>query len=276
MHGSRCAAILFAVLLGCALAGRQTSAGVVLVTDQATYNQETSGLTTINFNSFVPPGQSITDYSTSTGLVSGPVTFTGPLSSGTWEGGNDFLYAATPAYFPSYNVYPNSPTVLQGPPGAGDSFTGISGTLNVSVAGDYSAVGSGLYVIQTGVTGAASGDVKIAVTDLSGTYDFTITTSGTFINFVGFLSDSRITSIQYTTQDSGQYPNMSNFSYGLQVSSVPEPSSFVLTASGASILLGFLALRRPRPRFGRQRCIACPVDRSDLPAYADLGRGIAL
>jgi hypothetical protein len=251
MHRSRCAAFFFAVLLGCSWGGRQINADVVLVTDQTMFDQETSGLTTINFNSFVPSGQTLADYSTSTGLVSGPVTFTGPLSSGTWEGGNDFLYAATPAYFPSYNVYPNSPAVLQGPPGAGDSFLGISGTLNVSVGGAFSAVGSGLYVIQTGVTGAASGDVKIAVTDLSGTYDFTITTSGTFINFVGFLSDSRITSIQYTNQDVGQYPNISNFSYGIQVSSVPEPSSLVLSGSAASVLLAFLALRKvcPQSRF---------------------------
>jgi hypothetical protein len=246
MHRSRCAAYFFAVLLGCSWGGRQTSADVVLVTDQTTYDQETSGLTTINFNSFVPSGQTITDYSNSTGLVSGPVTFTGPLTSGTWEGGNDFLYAVTPAYYPSYDAYPNSPTVLSGPPGAGSSFSGISGTLNVTVGGDYSAVGSGLYVVQDGVTGTASGDVTIAVTDLSGTYDFTITTSGTYINFAGFLSNSQITSIQYITQDFGQYPDISNFSYGIQASSVPEPSSLVLSGSAASVLLAFLALRRVR------------------------------
>ena len=146
----------------------------------------------------------------------------------------------------------------------------------MTVGGNYSAVASGLYVVQDGVASAISGTVEIAVTDLSGTYDFSITTSGTYINFVGFLSDSQITSLQYITQDYGQYPELSNFSYGTSLSAVPEPSSSILAATAAAVILGFLALRRPRPRFGRQRCIACPVDRSDLPAYADLGRGIAL
>ena len=88
------------------------------MTDQTTYNSETSGLTTIDFNSFVPPGQLTAGYSTSAGLVSGPVDFVGPLSSGTWLGGNYFLGAITPAFYPSYDAYPNSPTVLSGPPGA--------------------------------------------------------------------------------------------------------------------------------------------------------------
>ena len=82
------------------------------------------------------------------------------------------------------------------------------------------------------------------MTDLTGTYDFTITTSGQFINFVGFLSDSRITSLQYITQDVGQYPELSNFSYGINAASVPEPSGLVLAASGAFVVLAYLVGRR--------------------------------
>jgi PEP-CTERM motif len=250
MRGFRCAAIFFAVLLGCSWGGRQTVADVTLVTDQATYNQETSGLTTINFSQFAPPGSPyFTAYDTSTGLVSGPVDFVGPLSSGTWQGGNYFLTAVNPLYFPSYNAYPNSPTVLEGPPGAGSPSYGITGTLNVTLGGNYSAVGSGLYVVQTGNPGTASGTVEIAVTDLSGTYDFTITTSGTFINFAGFLSNSQITSLQYITQDVEQFPTLSNFSYGShQITSVPEPSSLVLAGSVAAVLLARVALRKLRPQ----------------------------
>ena len=51
MRGFRCAAIFFAVLLGWSCGDRRAAAEVVLVTDQSLYNKETSGLTTINFNS---------------------------------------------------------------------------------------------------------------------------------------------------------------------------------------------------------------------------------
>jgi hypothetical protein len=234
------------ILFACLDGSRPAFANVVLVTNQSTYNQATSGLTTIDFNAFVPSGQVIADYSTPTGLVTGPLTFTGPLTSGTWQGGTDFLYAITPAYYSAYNAYPNSPTVLSGPPGAGSSFTGITGSLDVAVGGNYSAVASGLYVVTDGATGASSGNVQIAVTDLTGTYDFAITTSTQFINFVGFLSTSTITSIQYTTQDFGQYPEISNFSYGINQSVVPEPSSLALAASGTIGVLAFMALRRRR------------------------------
>lgn len=178
------------ILFACLDGSRPAFANVVPVTDQSTYNQATSGLTTIDFNAFVPSGQTIADYSTSTGLVTGPITFTGPLTSGTWQGGTDFLYAVTPAYYSAYNAYPNSPTVLSGPPGAGSNYTGITGSLDVAVGGNYSAVASGLYVVTDGATGASSGNVQIAVTDLTGTYDFAITTSTQNINFVGFLSTS--------------------------------------------------------------------------------------
>jgi PEP-CTERM motif len=258
MHRSRCAAIFFAVLLGCSWGGRQTVASVVLVTDQATYNQATSGLTAIDFNSFVPSGQTYADYSTSTGLVSGPVDFVGPLSSGTYLGGNYLLSAITPAFDPPiYDAYPNSPTFLEGPPGAGSTFYGFTGTLNVTVGGNYSAVGSGLSVEQDFIGTGVSGDVKIAVTDLSGTYGFTIATSATFINFVGFLSDSPITSLQYITQDIGQFPLISNFSYGSQVSSVPEPSTLWMAGSGilAGIAFGWSRGRRDQ---WRQRPVGQP------------------
>jgi hypothetical protein len=49
---------------------------------------------------------------------------------------------------------------------------------------------------------------------------------------VRFLSDSRITSLQYITQDYGRYPEISNFSYGSQISSVLETSGLALGASG--------------------------------------------
>jgi PEP-CTERM motif len=218
---------------------RSASANVVLVTDQSTYNQETNGLTTIDFNTFVPSGQAFANYSTPTGLVTGPVTFTGSYTSG-----NNFLYAITPAYDPPvYDAYPDSPTVLQGP----SDYPGFGGSLDVALGGHYSAVASGLYVVTYGETGATSGPVTIAVTDGTGTYDFTITTSTQYINFVGFLSTSTITSIQYTTPDQSlvQYPNLSNFSYGMN-SAVPEPSSLALATSGAIGVLTFMALRRLR------------------------------
>ena len=243
MRGFRCGAIVFAVLLGWSCGDRSARATVVMVTDQSVYNQDTSGLTTIDFNAFVPAGQDLADYSTSTGLVSGPVDFVGQLTSG----GTNFLYAVTPAYYSAYNAYPNSPTVLSGPPGGYEEYYAYSGTLNVTLGGSYSAVGSGFYVVQAGDGGAVSGSVSIAVTDLSGTYDFTFTTSGTAIDFLGFLSNSRITSIQYTAEGGTtfqQFPELSNFSYGINASAVPEPSGLVLAASGASVLLAFLALRR--------------------------------
>ena len=246
MRGFRSVVIFSSVLAGWFYGARQAGASVVLVTDQSTYNQDTSGLTTIDFNSFVPSGQTSAAYNTSAGLVSGPVDFVGQVTSGTWQGGTNFLYAITPAYYPSYDAYPNSPTVLSGPPGAGSNYSGIAGSLNVTLGGNYSAVGSGLYVVTDGVSGTSSGAVEIAVTDLSGTYDFTITTSGQYINFAGFLSDSRITSIQYITQDVDQYPELSNFSYGVNASAVPEPSSLVLLGAGGAAALGFLLLRKKR------------------------------
>ena len=139
------------MLLGWACGDRQAGASVVLVTDQSTYNQDTSELTTINFNSFVASGQTDTAYNTSAGLVSGPLDFVGQVNSGTGRGRTNFLYAITPAYYPSYNASQQSHGLERASRSGFVSFSGITGTLNVALAGNYSAVGSGLYVVTDGV-----------------------------------------------------------------------------------------------------------------------------
>jgi hypothetical protein len=210
----RCNAILLALSAAFLGVACPAEANVIFVTDQAMFLADTTGLTSIDFNTFATG--TLTPFDTSVGLTSGPINFVGPETNGGYS-----LYVVQPAYYAYYDRFPpgSSPTVLQGPGSSGGSNVGA---LDVTVGGHYSAVGSGIYALTEGQGPTGMRQVTAAVTDLSGTYTFTITTTGApTVDFAGFLSTSQIESIVYTGVGSAVYPNLSNFQYG--TAAVPEP-----------------------------------------------------
>jgi hypothetical protein len=185
----------------------QVFASVTLVTNAATFDADTANRTYIDFDSYAEGN--LTNFSTPTGLNSGPIDFVGNVT-----GGGNSLYVLRPSYYPlDYDQFPtgNSPTVLQGP---GQPPYPTTGSLDVTINGNFSAIGSGFYSVTYSVTPPPPSSVNVKVTDNTGTYDFTIPTSGApTVNFIGFESNTRIKTIEYIGGGPSEFPNLSNFVY---------------------------------------------------------------
>jgi hypothetical protein len=188
-------------------------AATLQFTNLASFQANTTGLTTINFEGLAPAGSFITY---PTGLTTGGVNF---------NAGN-FLYIVDPAVSPDYNW--GSGSVLQG--GAGQAAATITATLPSGIT----AVGSDIMSI--GVTGPIASPFTIA---LSTGETFNLN-SLTYPNrqFVGFTTDTNIASISFQATNGNTL--LDNFRFGRAntvATAVPEPFTIIGTLVGGTAAL---------------------------------------
>lgn len=185
-------------------------AAVNTYTDRSAFEAATAGLTTINFANAIPPAYDHWNYSGANGMTINGVKFVGNLS-----GGGNFLYALTPGYYPNYAGWSGNPDVLQGPSGAGGTDSD-SGFTHVILAAGTTAVGFGLYSVNQGSDPTAAGSFTLQLST-GDTLQFT-TSDKPNVAFAGFTSSVPISSFNITGAP-GDFPNLSNFSFGV----APEP-----------------------------------------------------
>jgi hypothetical protein len=187
-------------------------AAVVQFTDLASFQANTTGLTTIDFEGLAPIG-SYENYSI-TGLTNSGVKFTG-LSS--YYG---YLYVMDPVAGPIYYDWGSGAVLL------GD----YNGTITATLPSGVTAIGSDIM----SVIGYAS------------PFNITLSTGEKFnlnsLNypdrqFVGFTSDTAIASISFQT--TAGWAELDNFRFGTAntATSVPEPFTMIGTLVGGTSAL---------------------------------------
>jgi hypothetical protein len=231
----RAGTALFVLLF---LACTQSQATIISTfTSRASWEAATSGRTDITFDSLgLSPG-GFTNYSNSTGLTIGSVTFTGfTINTSSY-----FLYALNPQSGWDENY--GSGTLLKGPMWYQSGGVNSSYIQLVFLAGITSI---GLDLATIGPRGA---NVRVSVdgTDLGSA----ISTSNSALSFIGFTADTSVTQVRIYV-DSGTLYNtqalLDNISYGTATpppgSQTPETATLLLVGGG---LYG-IAWRRRRLR----------------------------
>ncbi|WP_310424740.1 hypothetical protein [Chamaesiphon sp. VAR_48_metabat_135_sub] len=185
-------------------------AAIVQFTDLASFQANTSGLTTIDFEGLAPRG-SYENYSI-TGLTNSGVKFTG-LSS--YYG---YLYVMDSAAAPIYYDWGGSGAVLLGD---------YNGTITATLPSGVTAIGSDI----------------MSVISYASPFNITLSTGEKFnlnsLNypdrqFVGFTSDTAIASISFQTM--AGWAELDNFRFGTAstATSVPEPFTIIGTFIGGT------------------------------------------
>ncbi len=191
------------------LLGNISLASIIEVNSQAAFSADTTGLTTIDFE-------------------------TPPVTPGAYSelgGGTVYTYFADTSDFYLVNGIV-SPFV----DGSGSQYLQASGAAaeTVTFPSGVTAAGSNLFTYAS----SALGPETVTVTDSLGSTPFTInapvgTNSPSGLNFVGFLDTTpgaTLTTIVFAAGSS--LPAIDNFSFGSSLVVVPEPSSVVLSVFG--------------------------------------------
>jgi hypothetical protein len=191
-------------------------ASVIEYTDTTSFNAAISGATTYNFESSVAPSQWTQG---NPNVVVGPVTFA-PDSSGTlWVFGDNF-YANTFGGVAFISAQEGS-------------LTG-SNNLTATLAPGVTAIG-----FSYGPADDAGGAITVTINGVS--YNLAIPAVFATADFVGFTSDTPITSVAFTEMGLGM--DITQFVLGTAnpATSVPEPASMLLLGLG---LIGLAGVRR--------------------------------
>ncbi len=185
-------------------------AATVQFTELASFQANTTGLTTIDFEGLAA-GAFPQNYPNPAGLTTSGVKFTAS---------NNRLFVANPAAGPNYNW--GSGAVLA---------TDISGLITVILPSGVTAVGSDI----------------MSISPYAAPFSITLSTGETFnqssLNypnrqFVGFTSDTAITSMLFQASSLSQ--NLDNFRFGTAANvstSVPEPFTVIGTLVGGTVAL---------------------------------------
>jgi hypothetical protein len=186
-------------------------AATVQFTNLASFQANTNGLTTINFEGLAPAG-SLTLYPT--GLTTNGVTFNSNVANS--------LSVVDSAAFPAYYDWGSGDVLL----------SGLNGSLITAT-------------LPSGVT--AVGSDIMSILNYASPFTIMLSTGETFnlnsLNypnrqFVGFTSDTTITSISF--QATSGYAELDNFRFGsanAAATSVPEPFTIIGTLVGGTAAL---------------------------------------
>jgi len=202
-------------------------ADITLVGTRAAFNGESSGVTTISFEGITPTNAA--QNFLNPGLVTSGVTFS---TSGTGPFGTGFVtvYGAGLAGMQSSVLNTGTGAILVwGPPNQPGTLF-----LNATLPAGVTAVGADIWAQQPFIS-----PVNVTVNAADATSQtFTINTvNRPTSSFVGFTSDTAITSLLFQTVQGQTGLVVDNFSFGQSlesppVSQVPEPPSIVLLVLG--------------------------------------------
>ena len=214
-------------------------ATVVQYSDQSSFTTATSGVTTITFAG--PASNQVISYSNSSGYTNDGATFIG-YDNASGPSGYDLR---------NEDVTPDwgSGAYLDGP---GFFSSSANSGITVYLPSNTFAVGTNIMASgQNPGTGQPESDAanfQIVLSTGSTVYTATSIAGYSSMAFVGFTSDSAITSITFNPQ-STDHMDLANFQFGQTAGSsdpspTPEAGTSLLCGSGLVLLVRFLRRRR--------------------------------
>ena len=197
------------------------SATVTEFTSMAAFNAAVSGETTYNFEGIAPAGGYIN-------VPSGGITVGGVTFSDNYPGNNAYVIDAN-AFYANYGA-----SFFSGQSNEGGDTAYVNATLLSGVTAIGFSYGSYLDPSLPFTVTLSTGDIFNLLLP---------TTRGIDTDFVGFTSDTPITSVLFTLPGRVLAMDITQFEVG-SAAPVPEPSTFLLIGAG----LGGLALLKRRTR----------------------------
>src|SRR5579863_1101157 len=231
--GIICRSISVAILFSgfCVSAG----AAVVQYTNQSSFTTATSGVTTITFG---PAGSSTTMYNNSSGYTNDGATFVGYDNTTGQAGSYDLK---------DEDVTPDwgSGAYLDGPGSFGSS---ADAGITVTLPSNTFAIATNIMASSENPEAPPASDAanfQILLSTGSTVYTVTSLSGYTSMAFVGFTSDTAITSITFNPQSSTDRTELDNFQFGQtagqqQTSATPEASTLLLCGGGLLLMVRFL------------------------------------
>ena len=207
--------LLFFLTLAHLATAIPVSATVKEYSDRTAFNAAATGLTNIDFEGLGVPNGYYIRYAS--GLS---------LSGATFSDADTHLYAISPAYYSHIYNY-GTGVVLSAQGRAG--YSEIS-TLDVILPANTTAVGTdiGSSIDPNWMTPSPSFTITLSTGDV---FHLDGGSPITGFNFIGFASDTAISSISFSNM---RIPIYDNFTFGQanDISGVPEPSTFLLVVAG--------------------------------------------
>jgi hypothetical protein len=208
-------------------------ASVTEYTDQTSFLSATSNITTIGFEGIASSNQDV--YFNN----SGGETIDGVNFAGLDSGNNYTLYVE--------NETPNwgSGSYLVGP----EEFSANVSAIEVSLPSGVYAVAANIMAGGGGVSDAVTEEIQLS----TGSTMYPVTTISGFSSmaFVGFVSDTPITSMSFFSESPSDHVVIDNFQFGQAVvsdpSPTPETSTSLLCGSGLLLLVQILRRRMGLP-----------------------------
>jgi hypothetical protein len=235
--GIICRSLSVAILLASFCVSARAT--VIEYSDQSSFTAATSGLATITFAG--PASNQVISYSNSSGYTNDGATFIG-YDNASGPSGYDLR---------DEDVTPDwgSGAYLDGPGSFGSS---ANAGITVFLPSNTFAIGTnimagGLSPIQQPESDAVN--YQIVLSTGSTVYTISSLAGYSSMAFVGFTSDTAITSIMFDPQTT-DHTELDNFQFGqtaAQTSATPEAGTSLLCGSGLILLVRFLRRRQSSP-----------------------------
>lgn len=203
------------------------SAAVVTFTDRITWQNATSSVNTVAFEGIATLGGSPVQYG-GAGLTQGLDTF---------QGFNDTASTQANLEVNWPNVNWGSQAFLEGP---ADNANGQH--ITVTLPAGIFAVGSDIMLYDPNTPSSLGEGITVQLSTGATIYPATTNSGFTSRAFIGFTSDTPISSITlFPSNDPAGHLSLDNFSTGGQaVSQTPEAASMLLCGAGLLLMVGLL------------------------------------